>query len=409
MQPTPATVQPGDEVAAAARVEAIAASWRVLREAVQHAGSAMEMRVWELLRSDVGVQPSWDIARSEVLPKWIPRIEAANDAILLLTCTDAEAAPARRRSWVRCRASAGLNQGRLTEDAPAALDADLWVEDRWRAGDTRVAWLAPLFEVGAKQPGQWQHLRSDFGDAALALRTEQALSRLAATKRQANKADDNADDKADDLNDERVRAAMKDSERRLTRWREHNARYLIQLCAPAVEAGHAVDALVLQCMFVHAENPALFGESSAHADALVAAKLFAAASHPAREEELAFALLTALDEYRRSTEAIADSILASDRRFRSWLAGAKVFDQEVLDAVERSQRMGEAREQLMVRQRQLALQWLVDDPQCEIAVNLRELEASAEMDSWAVWRFVLHHADGWLRSPLDQPREAPHE
>jgi hypothetical protein len=65
------------------------------------------------------------------------------------------------------------------------------------------------------------------------------------------------------------------------------------------------------------------------------------------------------------------------------------FDEDLRRAVERSQRQAEAREQLMARQIVVALQWLTDDAECEIALKLRALATSAETDSWACWRLVL--------------------
>ena len=142
-------------------------------------------------------------------------------------------------------------------------------------------------------------------------------------------------------------------------------------------------------MFLHAENPQIFGASAVHAETLAAAALHASALKPERAAEVAEALASELKEYLRVTAEVAESILKFDRRYRVWQAASMPFDEDLRRAVERSQRQAEAREQLMARQIVVALQWLTDDAECEIALKLRALATSAETDSWACWRLVL--------------------
>ena len=387
-----------DEVDLAARAAASTARWTKLRVLVQDAGAATDARIKELRAAGVGVQSCWDIARSEILPPWINKINAVGDEILAIECTSAEADVARRRAWVRCRAKGGFNQGRLSEDAPSAIDADLWLEERWTARDPCVAWLQPMFDAAPDCAEEWKHFRHEHGIATIALRAESARARFLACTRNARR--------ANVFDDAVRRSTMLAAEARLTRWRAHNARYIAQVCLYTEQVGHRVDALAIQCAFLHAENPRLFGERSDHATALLAAAKLATNRHPDRADELSEALVFELREYLRVSAVAVDSMLKSTRRFQTWLAGSQVLDEPLLHAVASSQRLGETRERLMARQCQTALQWLVDDPECEVAVKLKSLEASAESESWDQWRLLLDFAEGCLRTPRVKPREA---
>ena len=380
-RPSALTTRADDEILLAERAATLAALWCNLRDLVSDAAKVMRARVQELSSGGFGAQSSWDIARSEVLPQWIVKIEAANDAILLSECSGDEADVARRRAWVRCNRSEAQKPGRALSLPAVAMDADLWLEQRWREHEACVAWLAPLFDKAVNCPEEWSLVRSEYAKSTVALRTEIARSRLKATGRQT--------DNAVDLDDPRVRTTVTNSEARFVRWRQHNGRYLCRIDELAQQAGRVADGLLIRSMFLHAENPQIFGASAVHAETLAAAALHASALKPERAAEVAEALASELKEYLRVTAEVAESILKFDRRYRVWQAASMPFDEDLRRAVERSQRQAEAREQLMARQIVVALQWLTDDAECEIALKLRALATSAEIDSWACWRLVL--------------------
>ena len=388
-----------DEIAEVARATSRAALWNTLREAVLGAAGAMKAGLSELDTAELGVQLKWDITRSEVLPKWIARIELANDAILKFECTTDEAALAQRRAWVRCRATAGHNRGGLAEDAPAAMDADLWLQKQVEDHEACVAWLKPLFENAADCPEEWAVMRSEFARTTSAFRSDLSRRSFAATTRKARE--------RRDLDDEALRNALAASEASSRRWRQHNDQYLTQIESFALQANRVADAALIRCKFLHAENSLLFGERAIYAESLVAAAKYASAQDPARKDEFAAALLSVLREYARASAEAAQAIVTAERRSRVWRAGSRSADETILDVLARAQRAGEAREQLMKRQLLAVLQWLPEESDLEFGTTLRTLQAPENLGSMGEWRLIVDMSKLMMRrNPRDTP-DAP--